>query len=83
MTLNFGVSSQSAKRNASVRDFDPSKLRELRTIAGISVSEVAVVLGVRDRTVERYEAGTMIPRNATRVQVERILAALSDMRAAA
>ncbi|MCZ0209602.1 helix-turn-helix transcriptional regulator [Streptomyces sp. UMAF16] len=44
--------------------FDAAKLRGARTAAGVSVARIARAVGVTDRAMSLYLAGTRIPRSA-------------------
>ena len=57
--------------------FAPSVLRTARQDAGLSVSDLASMVGVRDRTVERWERGDMRPKSEALARIERVLAELA------
>ena len=66
--------------SAPRESFDRTALRERRKRAGISVTEVAMALGCRERAVQRWEAGDRTPRHPMLQQVERIISALDNAR---
>ena len=54
-----------------VRSFSPARLREARLSAGLTLDDVARLIGRDERTVIRYEGGHHEPRTA-------VLAILAD-----
>lgn len=63
--------------NAPRRPFDGKELRALRTAGAHTVTEVAGAVGVRDRTIERWERGQMTPQGEMLSRVERLVHVLS------
>ena len=57
--------------------FTPERLRVVRTDAELSISDLASCVGVRDRTIERWERGDMHPSGEALARVERVLSALT------
>lgn len=57
--------------------FSPDALRTLRVSNGLSVSDLASIVGVRDRTIERWQRDEMTPCVSTRLRLERVLARLA------
>ena len=77
LVSNINLLAAAADRAAERIEFTSDALRSFRISAGLSISDLASVVVVRDRTVERWLRGDMKPSPSTLVRVERLLAALT------
>jgi len=61
-------------RLAAVRSLaDSGRARSIRRAAGISLQEVANVVGVRASTISRWESGQRVPRGDAALRYARLL----------
>ena len=57
--------------------FQPELLHARRVDHGLTITDVAALVGVRERTAERYETGTCAPQDRHLARVDRLLAGLA------
>lgn len=69
------LSTAAASESRPREPYSPDALRRMRLNADLSVSDLASILGVRDRSVERWEADRAMPQPPARRQIERMIAA--------